>query len=234
LVAKAPEAATLHQSAGRKAGSSGARLSGSAATQQRTRVSLSKKEERRAWPIPAAIAGVLVLAVGGYLLWPKQEAPPANTTAPATVQFEPAQADDPNGAPLTASFPATARPMADDEIENALTQADAYLARGTSSGDDAGRFLVFPEDDSAQYLYQRVLAAQPENARAKKGVASLIAFYRRSAHQLCVGEKWIPCGSIARVGLQIDPADDTLVKLNAASEQGQRGETPKIPPLPAE
>ena len=35
---------------------------------------------------------------------------------------------------------------------------------------------------------------------------------------------WIP--------LQIDPADDILVKINTAAEQGQRGEKPNLPPLP--
>lgn len=235
LVAKAPEAANLHQSAGRKAGSAGQRLSGSAATQQRTRVNLSKKEERKSWPVPAAIVGALVLAVAGYLFWPKPEVSPVVSTSPATVPFEQPATDGTDATtPLTATFPAGVLPMATEEIETALTQADAYLAKGTSDGPDTGRFLVFPEEDNAMYLYQRVLSADPNNERAKKGVAALVKFYRRSAHKLCSMEQWVGCGSIARVGLQVDPADDTLVKLNAASEQGQGGETPKIPPLPAD
>jgi serine/threonine protein kinase len=235
LVAKAPEGVSLHHSAGRKAGPA-ARLSGSAATQQRTRVSLSKQAQRPSWQKPVAALGVLMLAAAAALVfWPKPEATQVVSDSPATVQFEPAASVDSNGAPLTSNFPATGRPMAAEEIENALTQADAYMAKGaTLSGPDAGRFLVFPEDDSAFYLYQQVLTAQPDNDRARKGIAALVAFYRSSAHQLCAGEKWIPCANIARTGLQIDPGDDTLVKLNAAAEQGQRGETPRVPPLPTQ
>ena len=231
LVASAPEAATLHQSAGRKPGA-GTRLSGSAATQQRTRVSLSKKHETRSWLVPGAAVGVVAIAVAAWLLWPSRDAGQLPDVPPATAQFEPAPADA-GGTPLSASFPAAAQPMAPDEITDALTQADAYLATGTTDK-DAGRHLIYPEDDSALYLYQRVLSAQPENVQARKGIAALVSYYRRNARLLCVQERWVSCGSIARVGLQIDPADDTLVRLNAAAGQGERGETPSIPPLPAE
>jgi hypothetical protein len=234
LVAKAPEGVSLHHSAGRKAGPA-ARLSGSAATQQRTRVSLSKQAQRPSWQKPVAALGVLMLAVAVALVfWPKPEATQVVSDSPATVEFEPATATATDGTPLTASFPAAVAPMAADEIENALTRADVYLAKGTSDGPDANRFLVFPEDDSALYLYQRVLSAEPTNVRAKKGIAALVSYYRRNAHKLCMNESWVFCGNIARTGLQIDPADETLVKLNVAAEQGQRGETPSIPPLPAE
>ncbi len=235
LVAKAPEAAALHQSTGRKAGA-GARLSGGAATQQRTRVSLSKEGERRSWLLPAAAVGIIAIALLGWQLWPKPAPVESAPDAPASVaQFEPAAAaTDGNDSTLSATFPAqaTATTMAADEIENALTQADSYLATGTAP-ESGGRHLVYPEDDSAIFLYQRVLAAQPDNVRARNGVAALVSYYRSYAHLACAKEQWGNCRVIAQLGLNIDPADEILVQINTAAEQGQRGERPNLPALPA-
>jgi hypothetical protein len=237
LVAQAPEGVALHQSTGRKAGA-GARLSGNAATQQRTRVNLSKEAERRSWLIPGAGAGVLVVGLLGWMLWPKPEATPAQAPAqPANsvAQFEaaPSANGDAGGSTLSANFPtqSSAPAMASGEIENALTQADAYLATGTAP-ESGGRHLLYPEDDSALYLYQRVLSADPANARAKKGIAALVAYYRGYSHMACEREQWGNCRVIAQLGLQIDPADDILVRINTAAEQGQRGEKPNLPALP--
>lgn len=235
LVAKAPEGVALHQSTGRKPGA-GARLSGNAATQQRTRVSLSKESERRPWIIPAV--GVAVLAVGllGWLYWPRTPVEPAPDPQGSSVaQFKPGPAaEDTTGATLTATFPAqdTAPAMGPTEIEDALTQADTYLATGTKP-ESAGRHLTFPEDDSALYLYQRVLSADPANARAKAGIDAMVAFYRGYAHKACLQEMWGNCQFLAQIGLKIDPADDLLVRINTAAEQGQRGERPNLPALPS-
>ena len=234
IVATAPEASSLHQSAVRKAGSG--RLSGSAATQQRTRVSLSKQKERSAWRSPAAVGGTaLLVAAAAWFFWPHgetgQPGPTGNADGQqAITQFEPAPADA-GGTPLSTSFPNSAPPMAADEIETALTQADTYLATGTTEK-DAGRHLLDPDDDSANYWYQRVLSVQPDNPRASKGIAALLTYYRRNAHEACTQGKWVACGVIARAGMRIDPADPILVQLNVAAEQGERGEAADVPKLP--
>ena len=236
LVAQAPEGVALHQSSGRKAGP-GARLSGSAATQQRTRVSLSKEAERRSWLLPGAAAALLLIGVLGWMFWPKHETAPVEApaqTGASVAQFEPPPAGgDAGGSTLSATFPnQPAAPAMDaTEIENALTQADAYFARG-SAPDGAGRQLTYPPDDSALYFYQRVLSTDPGNARAKNGIASLVAYYRGYSHMACEREQWGSCRIVAQVGLQIDPADEILVKINTAAEQGQRGEKPNLPALP--
>lgn len=233
LVATAPEAATMHQSAGRKPGAGGARLSGTGATQQRTRISLSKESESRSWLMPAIGAGIVAVGIGAWLLWPKAPAPvePGTDSSPATAQFEPGTAVGSDGTSMTATFPDAAPVMSADEIENALTQADTYLATGTTPPNE-GRHLDFPAEDNALYFYQRVLSADPSNDRAKKGIAALLAFYRTFAHRACSQEQWRGCGFIARTGLKIDPADPTLTQLVVASEQAERGETPKMPALP--
>ncbi len=233
LVATAPEAATLHQSAGRKAGAP--RLSGSAATQQRTRVSLSKPEERKAWLLPAIGGGVLALGIAGWLLWPKPEVAPTTdviATQPS-ADFQPPVATDAGGAQISAGFSGGVAPMATEEIETALAVADKYLATGTTDA-DAGRHLLDPEDDSANYWYQRVLAAQPGNTRARAGIARLLHYYRSNAREACLKEQWVGCGVIARAGLRIDQGDPTLLALDVAAGQGERGEAAKIPALPPE
>jgi serine/threonine-protein kinase PpkA len=235
LVASAPADANLHESSARK---SVPRLSGSAATQQRTRVSLSKQEEKKSWLLPAMGAGVLLLGVGGWLLWPKPKAPepvPANTTQQVqqpTASFDSNPvATDSGGQALSTGFTGGVAPMNAEEIQTALDVADKYLATGTGES-DPGRHLLDPEDDSANYWYQRVLAADPKNERAGKGVRALLAFYRQNAREACMKGQFVGCGVLARAGLRVDPGDPTLLQLDVAAGQGDRGETPKIPALP--
>ena len=238
LVASAPADANLHESSARK---TAPRLSGSAATQQRTRVSLSKQEEKKSWLLPAIGVGVLVLGVGGYVLWPKAPEPAATLdTPPGTVVQPTATFENPNtvatdttGQQLSTGFTGGVAPMAAEEIQTALDVADKYLATGTTDA-DAGRHLLDPEDDSANYWYQRVLAADPNNARAKKGIHALLDYYRKNAREACLKGQWIGCGVIARAGLRIDQGDPTLLALDVAAGQGERGEEAKVPALPAE
>jgi serine/threonine protein kinase len=236
LIASAPEGASLQQSTARKAAP---RLSGSAATQQRTRVSLSRQEERKSRLLPIAIGAVLLLGGAGWWFLGRggepASAPGNSSTASApTATFEPAPTGTAaGGAPITTGFTGGVAPMAAEEIETALDVADKYLATGTTDA-DAGRHLLDPEDDSANYWYQRVLAAQPDNARAQKGIRALLDYYRRNAREACVKEQWVGCGVIARAGLRIDPGDPTLLALDVAAGQGERGEVAKIPALPPE
>ena len=154
--------------------------------------------------------------------------------APPTAGFEtPAGGAEPAGAPLSTAFNGGVAPMAAEEIETALDVADRYLATGTTEA-DAGRHLLDPEDDSANYWYQRVLAAQPDNARAQRGIRALLAYYRKNAREACMKGQWVGCGVIARAGLRIDAGDPTLLALDVAAGQGERGEEAKIPALPAE
>jgi hypothetical protein len=232
LLASAPEAASVHRSTARKI-AVGKGQSGGAVTEQRTKLRISEQLGQRFWLLPAAAAGVGALAVAAWAFWPSQQAlPGAGQSSAAQPGPAPVAA---GGEPLSTTFPvqAASLPMAADEIENALTQADNYLATGTEP-DSGGRHLIYPEDDSALYLYQRVLAAQPQNNRARKGIAALVSYYRRYAHLACTKEQWGNCAVIAGLGLEIDPSDAVLVRINAAAEQGQRGERPKVPPLPAQ
>ena len=231
LVANAPTSANLHLSSGRKPGAN-QRIGGSSATQQRTRVSLSKSGERPAWIFPAAgVTGVLVIAFLGWKFWPQTESPSV-TAAPTAVPSVPL--NEPATTPLATSFPNTnsAPALAPEDIENTLTQADMYLHGGIAEN-AGGRHLTYPDDDSAFYLYQRVLATTPDNARAKAGIAAIVSYYRNFAYKACERGQWGNCGFIARQGMKVDPSDEYLIKINAAADAGTRGETPRLPPLPA-
>jgi hypothetical protein len=62
----------------------------------------------------------------------------------------------------------------------------------------------------------------------------LLSFYRKNAREACVKGQFVGCGVLARAGLRVDQGDPTLLALDVAAGQGERGETPKIPALPAE
>jgi hypothetical protein len=245
LIKDAPESVNLHQSQARKGGG-GNRISGSSATQQRTRVNLSQSADARpAWVLPAAGAGVLALAVVGWLLFkpgapPVVDGPATTVQAPAnpgTTPADPGVATGNNGDPLSVQFGnanAGEAPVAlsADEVTDLLTRADLYLQEGTSP-ENAGRHLVFPADDSALYLYRQVLASDPRNPRALAGVGSVLGYFRHLAHKACTKGLWTQCGVIAQKGLdEVDQADETLLALRAAAQAGERGESPTVPSLP--
>jgi hypothetical protein len=236
LVAEAPESAKLHQSSARKAGTA-QRLSGGAATQQRTRVNVAsgkQADSRRGVILAAALAGVAVIGVAVWKFWPSAE-PPVTVDGTVTTTTDTPTVDTSHGQAggiLTATLPTQdpAALMSAEDIETALTQADTYLDNGTNK--DLGRQLTFPDDDSALGLYRKVLAAQPDNPRARSGIAAIVAFFRKMSHKACRSGLWVQCRIHAQSGLDIDPADETLIRLNAAADAGERGETPALPTLP--
>jgi len=192
--------------------------------------------------VPLIGIALLVAGIFVWQQWPKAPAPNANVNPqPGTVVQPTATFENPNnqvatdtgGQQISTGFTGGVAPMPAEEIQTALDVADRYLATGTGDA-DPGRHLLDPEDDSANYWYQRVLAADPENARAQKGIRALLAFYRKNAREACVKGQFVGCGVLARAGLRIDQGDPTLLALDIAAGQGERGETPKIPALPPE
>jgi hypothetical protein len=120
--------------------------------------------------------------------------------------------------------------LSEQEIEDLLTRADAYVAKGRNEG---GRHMTFPEDDSALTLYRQVLDSDPGNERAKAGIKAITDYFKLNIYKLCENGNYVGCGSLARTALQtIDPADETLLQLAAAADQGERGESPQLPPRP--
>ncbi len=228
LVAAAPQGAVLQETSQRKAGG---RISGGAATQQRTRISARTGEHRRpAWILPVAAVAVIAGAAGlWWLLSPP--APGPGPVAPITVA--PTTPGERSQQPVPEGFELP-KPIDGDasvEVEKFLNAGDQLLENGTH-GDDIGRRLTTPYEDSALGYYRKALALQPENARALAGISSIVAFYRSYSFRLCEKGMWVPCGNIVRAGLEADPDDAFLLQLRDAAAAGESGQTPTLPPAP--
>lgn len=228
LVASAPQGAVLQQSSARKPGGTG-RLSGTGATQQRTRVNLSKETKRPAWIIPTvAIAGTLAAVLVGWLLMSGDKISNAPDTAIAGNETTVGPADQATGAGIreVESIDGMA-----GSIEEWLKQADYYLEL-TTSGKDVGRKLTLPEDDSAWGFYRKVLEKDPANAHALKGIQDIADYYAGAAYQLCEKQQYGQCGMIVRQGLTVEPNHPLLMKLGQTYAAGERGEKVVMPAKP--
>jgi hypothetical protein len=227
LVAEAPPSVNLHQAAGRKAGTAN-RLAGSSATQQRTRVNVlegAKAGSRPLWLWPALAGGVLLVGVGSWLALRPGE--PARVDSPVVPSQPPA-----NDLPVTNVQDPVSVDDAAQRLETLLTQADV-LYRGGIDPADPGRNLCCGADTSFG-LYNQAYEIDPQNQRALQGMANIGVFYASYAWRLCEQQQWQACGLIARQGMQADPSNATLIRLNEASAAGERGESPNLPAQPPE
>lgn len=232
LVANAPQGAVLQQSSARKVGGAG-RLSGTGATQQRTRVNLSKATERPAWLVPTvSAAGLLGAGLIGWMLMSGDKNSDANNVATLSGAT-------PNQIGVSASQNGASTGIKEVEsidglqgsIEDWLKQADYYLGLSTS-GKDPGRKLTTPDEDNALYFYRKVLEKDPANAHALKGIADIADFYAGGAYKYCERELWVFCGNLAREGLVAQPDHPLLKRLDEISSAAQSGEKVTLPPKP--
>jgi serine/threonine-protein kinase PpkA len=231
LVANAPQGAVLQQSSARKIGGAG-RLSGSGATQQRTRVNLSKASERPKWLIPAASGVALLGATAiGWMLLSGDKA--ANANNPDVID-----GDSSSQINVSATQNGTSTGIKEVEsidglqgsINDWLKQADYYLELNTSKK-EINRKLV-DEEDSAWYYYRKVLEKDPSNARAITGIHGIADYYADGAFQLCEKERYPSCGLIARQGLAVVPDHALLKQLEEVARAGEAGEKFTMPPKP--
>jgi hypothetical protein len=233
LLATAPQGAVLQETNTRKPGS-GSRIASGAATQQRTRVSMQRREGRPVWFWP--VAGSLLLfvaALAGWWLLSPTAVPEGGVATIPTPTTAPAAVDPADTGPVPAGFELPQPVDAPDrgELERLLNAGDQLFEYGTTV--EPSRKLTMPDDDSALGYYRRVLALDPENARARAGVAGIVAFYRGFAHRACAAERWVQCGVIVRAGLAVDGEDPYLRQLQDAAVQGEDGGSPALPPAPA-
>ena len=236
LVADAP-AGALGQEIGARRG--GQRLGGGGATQQRTRIRAGEQKSRPAWLLPAAgVAAAFALALLGW--WALSPAPEAGVSSQPTAGAGAATPAGTGGTeavngPLPEGFelPQSVGVPANDDLERLLNAGDALLEFGTTPGENIGSKLDFPEEDSALGYYRKALALDPENARARAGIAGIVAFYRRYSYEACDRGRWIQCRILVGKGLKIDEGDDYLRQLQDAAIAGESGQSPALPPPPA-
>ena len=233
LVASAPQGAVAQETSARRAGQ---RLSGGGATQQRTRISAADAKARPAWLLPAAgVGGVFALALVAWWAMSPEPSAPAGTDATTGAVTTQAEAADAGQGALPAGFelPQPVGVPSDEELERLLNAGDALLEFGTTPGENISRKLDYPEDDSALGYYRQALAIDPDNARARAGIAGIVAFYRRYGHQACDRGLWTQCRFIVGKGLAIDAEDPYLRQLQDAALAGEGGQVPTLPPPPA-
>lgn len=209
LLAASPEAASIQQTTSPKKKAGGPRLSGST-----TRVSVATQSPLASpLVIGGAIAGLLAVGIAGYVFWPKSE-PATNSTTPSTI--------DPNQLPPEVVIPGKdPAPVGEMDIGMLLEQADSY--KETGIGGNMGRRLVFPDDDSAVALYRRVLGTEPDNARAKSGLAEIRDWYISRGKVACDRQIWLGCRSAAEDGLKVEPDNAELQALLEQAQAGERG-----------
>jgi hypothetical protein len=228
LLDSAPQGAVLQETSVRKS-TGGGRI---AATQQRTRINLDKGKDRPAWVLPVAgMGGLLALAAGAWwLMAPASEPAPAEDAVPTTTVAATSATDANGSVPADFQMPKPVDATDQDEVERLLNAGDALFEYGTK--EERGRKLTFPDDDSALGYYRRALALDPDNARARVGIAGIVAFYRSAAYQYCERGQWVSCGVFVRAGLAVDAEDVFLRQLQDAVTAGESGETPVLPPAP--
>ena len=228
-VAGAPSGAVGVETRARRPGND--RIAG--ATQQRTRIRASEKAARPAWLLPVAgVLGVFVVAVLAW--WLMTPSAPEVAASPGIVQM-PTKATAAADGPLPEGFslPAPVDAPADDRLERLLNAGDALYENAIKPGPDFGRKLDYPDEDSALGYYRQVMGIDPENARARAGVANVVAFYRSNAYEACNLGRWVQCQVLVMKGQAIDPADTYLQQLQDAAIAGKEGGNPTLPAPPA-
>jgi len=225
LLAKSPEgAATLSKTAAKSSN----RIS-SGATMQRTRM-IKRDAGYPRWLWPAVAAGVVAIGVGGWLLLRQPEPlPPAKvlTVQPITASGA-GDATVPIGSESgdTIIHPKPIEEELGGDVEQMLTQADEYTKYGTTNKTDPGRHLTDSTHPNAVELYQKVLEAQPDNPKAKKGLKTIADYYADKAQQLCGKQMWAGCQIIAEEGLKAEPDDPTLKQLDKQADDAVHGNAP--------
>jgi serine/threonine protein kinase len=209
LLAAAPEAQALKTAAPAK--KRPVRRTGSTTT--RTSKVDPNASRLPKWAMPAAAAtaaGVVSLLLVVWLLRPD---PPA---AVVTVPQPPPAVVSP--LPPEAVVPS---PVDLSDVESLLVQADANREYGTSK--EPGRKLIYPPGDSAVDLYRKVLDIEPENTRAREGLAAVADFYQRSAQAMCDRSLWTNCRTLANDGLKALPDSEELKALRDEADQRALG-----------
>jgi hypothetical protein len=228
LLASAPEASGALS---RTASKSANRIAPS--TIQRTRVVNREEGARPRWLWPVVtLAAALVIGFGTWAVFrptPKAAVDDAPRTVVPTQQAPlPQPQVDPNdlgnnGVDANGiKVPKTLEEQLGGDVGQWLTQAESYKQYGLTSATEPGRHLVDPEDDSAVGFYRKVLAAQPDNQQAKKGMQEIAAYYLKFAKRLCDRGDFATCKMETEYGLAAEPDNSELKQLASKADAGSR------------
>lgn len=232
LVATAPQGATVQASATRKAGND--RLSGSSATQQRTRISASEAASKRpVWVLPVAAGGlVLATAIAAWAVLSPSSPEVADAALPVATVSAPARSIPTDsvviGAPSNTANPEVRVPVSvddqDKQILSWLQQAKAYKDYAFARPEDGGRGLFQPIGENAIDYYLKVVAVQPNNPEAKQGLHEVADWIYDRTYRLCFEKhQWAACRIISEQGLRAQPNHFGLQELVEDAKRGEAG-----------
>jgi serine/threonine-protein kinase PpkA len=213
LLAASPQAATIAQDRASKKRAGGPRLSGSTT---RTVSVADTGKQRRLLLVGGGVAAALLVAVGGVLWLGREPAAPVAPAVPAPAL--PADSELPPEVHVPSPVDS-----GEKDVELWLTQADTYMEYGTTSKTDPGRRLTFPADENAVDLYRKVLAEDPENQRARAGLATITDYYLKRARVSCERALWTTCKVLAEDGLKAAPDNAELRGLVTRADTALRG-----------
>jgi hypothetical protein len=226
LLKKAPEGvASLSKVASKGQARISSTTTGRGATVQRTRIVHGDAGLPR-WLWPAVIAAVIGIGAGLYFLLRTPTLPKAEViTAPsAQAQNVPGTNSSVGGDKPGVVQPKTIEEQYGGDVQQMIDQADAIVKHG-SQLPDLGRLYV-SGDGNALDLYQKALAAQPNNQQAKQGIKQIAAFYTKYAHAACDKQLYPMCKINAENGLLADPDSTELKTLQKQADDAARGITP--------
>jgi serine/threonine-protein kinase PpkA len=225
LIANAPKGAMGVSTRVRKPGSAN-RLSGSAATAQRTRVSMSNQGEGKRSGLWLAVGAVGVLGIG-IAAWQIFKSP-AEVSDASDSNAQSQSSDNATNVPANPIDNTAGMSMpvddgsdaiinaTDEDIETWLTQADIYLKQNLD-GSKLAQNVDEPEN-SAVALYSKVLSARPDDERAKKGLKDTADFLASFAKRSCDSDRYGGCKTNIDRALRIDPGNTEYLKLRDLAE----------------
>ncbi|MCC7412686.1 MAG: serine/threonine protein kinase [Gammaproteobacteria bacterium] len=178
---------------------------------------------RRQPPIHGALVILLVVAAGAFA---------GLYYAEPYVSGEAAREDLPQAvAPLpppveVAPVPVPPGDGAQPRLEE-VAQALAWL--GHKSLEDFR--LTSPARDNAHYYFSRLLQIDPGNAAARRGMAQIAERFAFLAERELANEHLPQAHNYIEIGLQVDPANQTLLALQGLSQSGSGGLLHKLKSL---
>jgi TonB family protein len=154
---------------------------------------------KKPWLVPAVIGGVLIAAVGAYLLSRSSSTP----VKPAPIASAP---------PQGSAAPAAAAPAAVKSPAEADEKVDALIEKAQQAMLD--RHFIDPLAGSALSLYREVLVIKPDNGEARQGLQRLSEILIARVQSALDDRKFDVALQFLETARSIDANDTRLVALD--------------------
>ncbi len=159
---------------------------------------------KKSWLVPVVIGGVLVAAVGAYLLsrGGSQVKPAPVASAPSTGSAAPAAATSAGATPAAAvKSPADA----DEKVDALIEKAEQAML---------DRHFIDPAAGSALSLYREVLVLKPDNGEARQGLQRLSEILIARVQSALDDRKFDIALQFLETARSIDANDSRLIALD--------------------